>query len=89
MAEIFRNDSEDDLRLAIELMDSIDFDTLGSGGGDETVDRTQAPQRDEIDPGTLLSPETETSEYVTVTPFSSNSLSLTRSFTSSSIVFSD
>ena len=56
MAEAFRNDSEIDLLLAAELMASVDFDTLdgGRGGGDDAVDRSQQPHRDEIDPGSLL-----------------------------------
>ncbi len=40
-------------QIAAELMAAVDIDTLG--GGDVVVDRTQSPQRDEIDPGTLMS----------------------------------
>ncbi len=40
-------------QIAAELMAAVDIDTLG--GGDVVDDRIQAPQRDEIDPGTLMS----------------------------------
>ena len=45
----------DEQQLAAELMASIDVHTLGGGG--DTVDRNYLPQREreDIDPGTLMS----------------------------------
>ena len=43
----------DEQRLAAELMAAVDVRKLG--GGDDGVDRSGAPLREDIDPGTLLS----------------------------------
>ena len=40
-------------QIAAELMAAVDIGKLG--GGEAVLDRAQAPQRDDIDPGTLLS----------------------------------
>ena len=45
--------TSEEQQLAAELMASIDVRTLGGSG--DAVDRIQAPQRDDLDPGTLMS----------------------------------